>query len=75
MNEKKAKKLRKAVFGDLSFKGAREYLALYFDKKEKLTELTAETILRYVPFTVILKPNTPHSNYRIMKRALARRGA
>ncbi len=74
MNEKKAKKLRRVVFGNKAFRGTQEYLALFFDKKAKDIPIDAKTILHYVPFTVILKPGTPHANYRAIKRAWAHGG-
>lgn len=70
MNEKKAKKLRKLVFGDRSFRGRNEYVAIFHTHKTKNYDLPDGQVLRYVPFTVYHKPGTDHANYHIMKEVL-----
>lgn len=68
MNEKKAKQLRKLVFGDKAYHGTQTYRAVFFDRKARLTDLPGGFVARYVPFTVILDPDTPHAVYRMLKR-------
>lgn len=68
MNEKKAKKLRKLVFGDKAYHGTQTYRALFFDRKARQIDISGGLVARYVPFTVILDPDTPHAVYRVLKR-------
>jgi len=69
MNDKKAKKLRRLIFGDRAFHGTKEYVAVRYEHKSKLVDLPGGLVLDATPFTVMLKPETPHSYYRAMKRA------
>lgn len=73
MNDKKAKKLRRVIFGDRAFRGTREYVAVRYENKAKLVDIPSSggLVLDATPFTVMLKPETPHSYYRAMKRAMA----
>lgn len=77
MNLKKAKQLRRIVFGDRAFKGPREYVAIKHEHKSRLVDIpnSGGLVLDLTPRTVLLKPDTPHAYYRAMKRALGRRAA
>lgn len=70
MNEKKAKKLRKLIFGDRTYRGRDAYVALYYPKLEKRTEIPGGDIFVYTPFTVFHKPGTDRANYHYMKGVL-----
>ena len=69
MNEKKAKQLRRVIFGNKAYRGTKEYVALFFDKKSKNIDLKGGDIFVYTPFTIMIKPETPHADYRAAKRA------
>ena len=71
MNAKKAKTLRRLIFGDRAFRGTKEYVAVRYERKAKLVDLPNGLVLDVTPFTVMLKPETPHAYYRAMKRAMA----
>jgi hypothetical protein len=69
LNDKKAKKLRRLIFGDRAYRNTKEYVAVRYERKAKLVDLPGGLVLDVTPFTVMLKPETVHSYYRAMKRA------
>lgn len=77
MNDKQAKKLRRIVFGDRAFRGTKEYVAVRYERKAKLVDIpnSGGLVLDVTPFTVRLQPETPHANYRALKRIFGRRAA
>lgn len=77
VNDKQAKKLRRVVFGDRAYKSTKEYVAVRYERKSKLVDLPGSNglVLDLTPFTVRIKPETPHAYYRAMKRTMGRRAA
>jgi len=75
VNDKQAKKLRRAIFGDRVYKSTKEYVAVRHERKAKLVDIpnSGGLVLDLTPFTVRIKPETPHAYYRAMKRALMSR--
>jgi hypothetical protein len=74
LNEKKAKKLRKLIFGDQVYRGSKEYVAIRHEHKSRLVDIPSSggVMLDLTPFTVMIKPETPHSYYRALKRLVAK---
>lgn len=72
MNEKKAKQLRKQIFGDIAFRGTKIYVALHHDKKPQWITRSDGSMVMRSTVTIGLAPGTAHHKYRHEKRIQGR---